>query len=73
VNTELHSWFEEIDNGIEIDCKRQIGYLKIAFSWAFIYLKRGESYENAMRHILEMDGDTDTNAAIVGGLLGAAG
>jgi ADP-ribosyl-[dinitrogen reductase] hydrolase len=46
--------------------------LKIAFVWAFYYLKNGYTYRDALEHILLQGGDTDTNAAIVGGLLGAA-
>jgi ADP-ribosyl-[dinitrogen reductase] hydrolase len=46
--------------------------LKIAFVWAFYYLKNAYSYSDALKDILLRGGDTDTNAAIVGGLLGAA-
>lgn len=35
------------------------------------YLVKGTSYEGSIRKILEAKGDTDTNACIVGGLLGA--
>ncbi len=56
-----------------MDCSKNIGYLKIAFFWSFYYLKNNTSYEEAMRDILLKNGDTDTNAAIVGGLLGAQG
>ena len=48
-----------------------IGWLMIAFKWAFYYLFKETSYEDAIREILSKGGDTDTNAAIVGGLLGA--
>ena len=50
---------------------KHIGHLKIAFMWAFKYLKENYSYENAIKDILMKGGDTDTNAAIVGGLLGS--
>ena len=50
-----------------------IGYVKIAFQWSFYYLFSKTSYEAAMQDILSKGGDTDTNAAIVGGLLGAKG
>ena len=43
----------------------------IAFSYAFFYLKNNFTYEEAMKRMLLQGGDTDTNAAIVGGLLGA--
>lgn len=40
--------------------------------WAFFYLKNEFSYQDALRDILMRGGDTDTNAAIIGGLLGAS-
>lgn len=43
----------------------------IAFSYAFFYLRENYTYEQAVKNILSKGGDTDTNAAIVGGLLGA--
>lgn len=70
-------WFEQ-----EIESKdksvltpaqpKSIGHLKIAFVWAFYYLKNEITYSEALKDILLQGGDTDTNAAIVGGLLGAA-
>lgn len=50
---------------------KNIGYVVIAFSYAFFYLKKNYSYEKAINDMLLNGGDTDTNAAIVGGLLGA--
>ena len=35
-------------------------------------LANGCTYEAALRHSIQLGGDTDTNAAIIGGLLGAA-
>ncbi len=40
--------------------------------WGFYYLKNEYTYEDAIKDILMRGGDTDTNAAIIGGLLGAA-
>jgi ADP-ribosyl-[dinitrogen reductase] hydrolase len=51
---------------------KSIGHLKIAFVWAFYYLKNEWTYDDAIKDMLVQGGDTDTNAAIVGGLLGAA-
>lgn len=48
-----------------------IGFILIAFSYAFYYLKNEYTYEEAIKAMLLCGGDTDTNAAIVGGLLGA--
>ena len=40
--------------------------------WGFHYLREGWAYEDALYDILRYGGDTDTNACIIGGLLGAA-
>jgi ADP-ribosyl-[dinitrogen reductase] hydrolase len=37
----------------------------------FFYLKSDISYRKAIEDMLAQGGDTDTNAAIVGGLIGA--
>jgi len=50
-----------------------MGFLKIAFIWAFFFLRNEKfSYQDALRVMIMQGGDTDTNAAIVGGLIGAA-
>jgi ADP-ribosyl-[dinitrogen reductase] hydrolase len=48
-----------------------IGYVMIAFVYSFFYLKLELSYEEAVKRSLLLGGDTDTNAAIVGGMMGA--
>ena len=60
---------ENEDDLIRAD--RLIGFIMIAFSYAFYYLKNDYTYEKAINNMLLRGGDTDTNAAIVGGLLGA--
>jgi ADP-ribosylglycohydrolase len=47
------------------------GWARHAFRLAFYHLGRGTPFADAMRHVLGVGGDTDTNAAIVGALLGA--
>ena len=54
-----------------IPADESIGYIMIAFTYAFFYLKNEYTYKDAIKSILLKGGDTDTNAAIVGGLLGA--
>lgn len=49
-----------------------MGFSKIAFTYAFYYLLKDESYEYSIADMLLKGGDTDTNAAIVGGLVRAA-
>ena len=49
-----------------------IGWLKIAFMYSMYYLKEESyTYDLAIRHMLKQGGDTDTNACIVGGIMGA--
>ena len=51
---------------------QEAGFVKHAFTLAVYHLVKGSGYEEAIRHTLLAGGDTDTNAAIVGGLIGAA-
>jgi ADP-ribosyl-[dinitrogen reductase] hydrolase len=53
------------------DCTTNAGHVKHAFTLAFRCLRRCARYENAIFDTLMKRGDTDTNAAIVGGILGA--
>lgn len=48
----------------------QVGHVKHAFTMAMWFLRHPEiGYEEAIRMVLQQGGDTDTNAAIVGGLV----
>lgn len=73
---EITNWFEGIDRGFLPDARIQMGWLKIAFMYSFYHLKHCDrnnpkAFEDALFEILKLSGDTDTNAAIMGGLLGA--
>lgn len=68
----LSEWFEAIEKGELPPVSKHIGWSKIAFCYTFYYLKNGTKYEQAIEDILNKGGDTDTNAAIIGGVLGAA-
>lgn len=68
---EVAGWLRDAEAGVAVPCSPQDGFVKIAFSHAFRHLVRGTSYEDALRDTLLGGGDTDTNACIVGGLLGA--
>lgn len=48
-----------------------IGHARVAFTHAFRHLGAQTAYDPALRAVLLGGGDTDTNAAIVGGMLGA--
>ena len=76
-NEKILQWFEREIEAVDKKAltraqPNNIGHLKIAFVWAFYYLKNEWSYKGALKDMLMQGGDTDTNAAIVGGLLGAA-
>lgn len=54
------------------DCDDNPGHVKHAFVLALYFLRRYTPYEDAIRQIISLSySDTDTNAAIVGGLIGA--
>lgn len=55
------------------DFLRQQGWVLIAWQNAFRHLAVGTSVEAALLETVAQGGDTDTNAAICGALLGAAG
>jgi ADP-ribosylglycohydrolase len=46
--------------------------VKIAFQLAFKHLYNNSTYEETIKEVLRLGGDTDTNACIAGGLVGAA-
>lgn len=48
-----------------------MGHVDIAFRNAFYHLRNGSSFERAILDTIRMGGDTDTNAAICGALIGA--
>ncbi|HET6607861.1 MAG TPA: inositol monophosphatase family protein [Rhodopila sp.] len=54
------------------DFKRQEGWVLIALRNAFYHLNAGTPFEAALIATASAGGDTDTNAAIAGALLGAA-
>ena len=68
---EVQRWVEESKREWgRSDAQVLIGHVRHAFVAAFWFLRRPEiGYEDAVRRILMRGGDTDTNAAIVGGLV----
>lgn len=69
---EVSSWLNDAENNVNIAYSPQIGFIKIAFTHAFRHLLLGSDYQDAIAQTLAGGGDTDTNACIVGGLIGAA-
>ena len=71
-NEEVQQWLAIAEDGLEVPFHPQVGFVKIAFVHAFRHLIAGNDYESALRETLAGGGDSDTNACIVGGLVGAA-
>jgi ADP-ribosylglycohydrolase len=68
---EVRTWLAEAEAGKDVPYTPQDGFVRIAFTHAFRHLRLGTEYTAALRETLAGGGDTDTNACIVGGLLGA--
>jgi ADP-ribosyl-[dinitrogen reductase] hydrolase len=69
---EVNEWLNDARQNVEAPYHPQIGFIKIAFTHAFRHLLLGTNFFEAIRETLSGGGDTDTNACIVGGLVGAA-
>jgi len=48
-----------------------IDQIKIPFLWSIYYLRKNLTFDEAVKDIISKGGDTRSNAAIVGGLVGA--
>jgi ADP-ribosylglycohydrolase/very-short-patch-repair endonuclease len=68
---EVRGWIEDARRGVLPECYPLAGFVRIAFTRAFYHLVEQASYEAAIFKTLAAGGDTDTNACIVGGLIGA--
>lgn len=68
---EVNEWLEDVARGELPYAREKIGWIKIGFSLAFHHLFNGSSFTAAMRQTLLLGGDTDTNACIVGAMVGA--
>lgn len=62
---------ELIDGALTTTDSSYAGYFGIALQNAFYELLNGQSFEQSMISVIIRGGDTDTNAAITGALLGA--
>ena len=69
----MFEWFNDVDTGKGLDekHKKAKGWARIAFYYTFYYLKESVGYSDVIKSLLKMGGDTDTNACIVGALIGA--
>lgn len=65
-------YFNESLNISGLDATNQIGHVRWGFVMAIYFLRNPAiTYEEAIKTTLMKGGDTDTNAAIVGGMVGA--
>ena len=70
-NHSVLGWLDQAMEGNIDSVTKQIGFVKHGFTLAFHFLAYQYSYEEAIAQTLLKSGDTDTNACIVGGMIGA--
>jgi ADP-ribosylglycohydrolase len=70
-HAEVADWMKDAQTGRIGPVHAMAGFVKHAFTLAFFHLYRGSDYQTALIETLAKGGDTDTNACIVGGLIGA--
>jgi ADP-ribosyl-[dinitrogen reductase] hydrolase len=63
--------FKNYKNYNNVDVYKQMGWDVHAFSLVLYCLEQNFSFTEAIKFVLKKGGDTDTNAAIVGGIMGA--
>lgn len=68
---EVLQWLEDAAEGNLPPAHPMAGFVRYGFTYAFHYLHEPASFKKALLETLVRGGDTDTNACIVGGLLGA--
>ena len=72
-NQEVQDWFKEseMENLGNFKVYPQAAFVRWGFTLAFYFLRNEIDYKTAIEQTLLLGGDTDTNAAIVGGMVGA--
>ncbi|MEK7485465.1 MAG: ADP-ribosylglycohydrolase family protein [Planctomycetota bacterium] len=68
---EVQEWLSLASKNVSVPYSPQEGFVKIAFIHAFRHLYQKTSWIEALKETLSGGGDTDTNAGIICGLLGA--
>jgi ADP-ribosylglycohydrolase len=56
---------------VDLDLRRMAGFVRVAFRLAFWHLVHTPSWRDGVVDVASRGGDADTNAAIVGALLGS--
>lgn len=69
----VRSWITSTANVSNANSRVKAGWLKHAFRLAFFHLHKRSTFRTAVRQTLLTGGDTDTNACIVGAMIGARG
>jgi ADP-ribosylglycohydrolase len=70
-NSPVHDTLVAAGEGLPQSDGENQGWVRIALQHAFFHVKRSTDFEAAMVQTIFTGGDTDTNAAIAGALLGA--
>jgi ADP-ribosyl-[dinitrogen reductase] hydrolase len=70
-NPEIAEWLELAARQVDVGYSPRSGFVKYGFTHAFRHLAKRSRYLDAMLETLMGGGDTDTNACIVGGMVGA--
>jgi ADP-ribosyl-[dinitrogen reductase] hydrolase len=70
-DVRLDNIFNKYKNYNNVDIYKQMGWDTHAFSLVLYCLEHKFAFTDAIRFVLSKGGDTDTNAAIVGGVMGA--
>ena len=72
-NGEFAEWLLQVEKEkCDVVPHRPAGWAKIAFVYAVRFLLQGSGFLQAVTQVIEMGGDTDTNACIAGALVAAA-
>lgn len=71
-SAELQEWWRRAQDRTPLsDAHQKIGWIRHGWITAFQHLRQGSDWATAVRATLLLGGDTDTNAAIVGAMVGA--
>jgi len=73
MDSDVEEWWEDVKKGHLVSASTDMMSIRIPWTNAFILLQDVTlSYADVIKKIIEEGGDTDTNACIVGGMIGAA-
>eukprot|EP00835_Amoeboradix_gromovi_P005726 NODE_572_length_6559_cov_0.536842.p1 type:complete len:340 gc:universal NODE_572_length_6559_cov_0.536842:2794-1775(-) len=72
-NTTVAAWFNDSKsiNLASYNAFANMGHVKHAFTLSFYFVRQNTPFYESIKRVLMLGGDTDTNAAIVGGIMGA--